>query len=112
LNDATAVASGSGHTCALRRTGEVVCWGDGSSGQLGDGVRVRDCPNLNGIDNCSVSPITVKDLRDATRLWSGVGNTCARRQSGEIVCWGGNRTGELGDGSLKDHFSPELLGGL
>lgn len=32
-----AIAAGQNHTCALRDTGEVRCWGDGAWGQLGNG---------------------------------------------------------------------------
>ncbi len=34
---ATAIAAGDDHTCALRPDTTVVCWGDGANGQLGDG---------------------------------------------------------------------------
>jgi alpha-tubulin suppressor-like RCC1 family protein len=39
LDDAAALALGAHHTCALRRTGAVVCWGANDRGQLGDGMR-------------------------------------------------------------------------
>ena len=35
----TAVATGNGLSCALTSAGAVVCWGDGSHGQLGNGGR-------------------------------------------------------------------------
>ena len=34
---ATALSAGSTHTCALLDNGSVTCWGEGTSGQLGDG---------------------------------------------------------------------------
>ena len=37
LSDAVAVAAGTRHTCAIRDTGNVSCWGSNDSGGLGDG---------------------------------------------------------------------------
>jgi alpha-tubulin suppressor-like RCC1 family protein len=36
MNGAKAITAGFGHACALTLDGGVRCWGDGSSGQLGD----------------------------------------------------------------------------
>jgi len=33
-----AIGSGSGHVCTPLENGDVVCWGDGSGGQLGHGT--------------------------------------------------------------------------
>lgn len=37
---ATALAGGQNHWCAALTTGDVMCWGRGASGQLGDGASV------------------------------------------------------------------------
>ena len=37
ITDATAVSAGFVHTCALRESGEITCWGWDDQGQLGDG---------------------------------------------------------------------------
>jgi len=40
LSDARSIESGARHTCAVRVTGEVACWGDNAASQLGTGDTV------------------------------------------------------------------------
>lgn len=53
LTDAVDIGIGFRHSCALRATGDVVCWGWNTRMQLGDGTRER-----------SYTPVTVADLGD------------------------------------------------
>ena len=37
LDDAVSIAACAVHSCAVRESGAVVCWGNGRNGRLGDG---------------------------------------------------------------------------
>ena len=93
ITDATQITAGSSHTCALRQTGTITCWGSNRAGQLGNGQ--------SGKDADSSVPVEVTGITDATQITAGGGDyshTCALRQTGTITCWGSNRAGQLGNG--------------
>ncbi len=85
---APTVAAGSYHGCSLRPSGGVVCWGDGSSGQLGTGVPLA----------YSATPVLVllPAGRTATAVSDGLDHACALLDDGTVACWGANTGGELG----------------
>ena len=107
LSDAVAVAAGAGgtHTCALRANGLVFCWGNNSTGQLGDGSLVDS--------NTPVQVTTSTGLINAVALSAGTKHTCASRTDGRVFCWGNNDAGQLGDGTSGGFSNtPVLVGGL
>jgi alpha-tubulin suppressor-like RCC1 family protein len=75
LKPAKVLAVGGGSSCVLLRTGQVSCWGDGSSGQRGC---VGVCPQ----------PDVVGDLRDVALLGVGGDLACVARRNREVECWG------------------------
>ncbi len=81
------IAAGIGHTCVLRRTGQVLCWGFNQDGQLGDGTT-----------NSRVGPLPVADLDDAVEIAAAGNFSCARRRNGTVWCWGSNEHSQLGIG--------------
>jgi alpha-tubulin suppressor-like RCC1 family protein len=92
---ATAVALGAAHTCALLSSGEVACWGDGSRGQLGDGVAQ---PGYHRAFAAKVPGLT-----GVTGIRAGGNTTCAILSSG-VACWGDGAYGQLGDGMAWDGY--------
>ena len=104
------VAAGKSHTCALTNTGEVLCWGDGDNGQLGN-----DCNN-GGVNSCTTDkdhPVSVKDgdgsstnLSGIVRIDVGGNHTCAVTSGGDVKCWGQGASGQLGNRATDDKDHP------
>jgi alpha-tubulin suppressor-like RCC1 family protein len=83
---ASSVVVGARHSCALLTNGQVYCWGDGSSGQLG-----------NGSFNSSLAPVQATGITNAVSLSAFGSHTCAVISTGRSVCWGENFRGQLGN---------------
>lgn len=98
-----AIASGSGyHSCVLMIDGGVKCWGLNTNGQLGDGTNI----------NQSV-PTQVKGLSSGVKAIAvGSEHSCALMINGEVMCWGRNTHGQLGDGTTTTRIIPTKVVGL
>ena len=82
-------------TCALRRTGAVVCWGRGAAGEIGDG---------DSVDR--YAPVPVIGLSNVTSVATGPNHACA--MGADVRCWGANFYGQAGDGTTN---SPRATAG-
>lgn len=95
------LCAGESHTCALKPSGEILCWGRNSDGQLGDGTALD-----------RLVPVPVVELNDATQITCGYQHTCARRRSGAVSCWGQSSYGQLGNGSTDPTQRPVNVSGV
>lgn len=95
LGEATALATGDGHSCAINAQGRAYCWGWNGRGQLGDGTTE---PRW--------SPVAVRGLGEARTLAAGTDHSCAITSLIRTRCWGGNGRGQLGDSSFDDRLAP------
>jgi alpha-tubulin suppressor-like RCC1 family protein len=86
------------HTCAVITSGDGVCWGSDSSGQLGDG----------GTTDLNIFAVVSGGIKFAS-LASGSAFTCGFDNAGVGYCWGANSVGQLGDGTLTSHITPAPL---
>lgn len=89
LENVSAIASGGNHSCAIVG-GAVQCWGNGSSGQLGDDQMAE-----------SLVPVPVVGISgSAASLALGNNHSCVLTAEGAVYCWGRNSEGQVGDGTL------------
>ncbi|MCA9671833.1 MAG: hypothetical protein KC503_39810 [Myxococcales bacterium] len=86
-DDYNALALGQSATCAVRRSGELYCWGSNDIGQLGLGDRLdRDSPARVSLEGWQAIAL-------------GRRHTCGVRRGGTLWCWGENTRGQLGLGA-------------
>ena len=98
----TALAGGDAHSCALFPGGALFCWGNNSSGQLG-----------NGTTNDSLAPVAVMGLATGVvEIVAGFQHSCARLTNGDVHCWGDNSRGQLGNDSQNGSNVPVTVVGL
>ena len=92
---ATSISVGGAYACALLNNGRVLCWGDNSDGQLGDGTY-----NDHG------TATEVINLPEMIAISAGGGHTCALANEGTVKCWGQNDSGQLGIGTKEIILEP------
>jgi alpha-tubulin suppressor-like RCC1 family protein len=98
--DIASLAAGPHHTCALTVDGELWCWGSNDRGQL------MLEPDEMGNDAYTHTPVRLVVGASVLAVATGTTHTCAMVDTGEILCWGTNTEGQIGDGGTSYAFSP------
>ncbi len=101
LDSAIALTGEGGHFCAIRRGGEVYCWGANPHGQLGEGTQ-----------QARWVPTPVLGLTEVINVDVSASHSCAVTYSGKVYCWGKNSDGQLGDGTTDDKNRVTAVAGL
>lgn len=125
LPPARAIAASADGTCVVTAPGELVCWGTSSASGLTGPFRSvglsagRVCAvSVPGRVSCRESGGAVVDtpLQDASvraiAVAAGFGHGCAASSDGQVSCWGWNDDAQLGDASLEERWSPQLVAGF
>jgi alpha-tubulin suppressor-like RCC1 family protein len=88
------VSAGGLHACARHTNGDVVCWGENTNGQFGDGTTAGRGPSV------------ATAFAGASSLAAGGNHTCALIPPGRVLCAGANNNGQLGNGTLMGTPTP------
>ena len=97
-NDIVHVSAGAFFTCALRASGELLCWGRNDDGQLGTGDHL-DRP----------SPTVVAGLPPVAEVSTGSVQVCVRLFDHGVRCWGLHARAAR---DRSDVLEPQVIGGL
>ena len=81
------ISAGYDHSCAVRASGEALCWGLNDDGQLGTRDRV---------ERLVATPVA--GGRAFIDVVAAFDFTCGILVTGGVACWGSNLLGQLGDG--------------
>ena len=106
LTAVTGVAAGFTHTCAVQGNGDIKCWGNNASGQLGNGKATTLSEPTAVANNLNAIGVAVAP---GTPLNS---HSCAVLASGGVQCWGANNSGQLGNGTVLSTTSPVNVSGI
>jgi len=94
------VTVGSAHTCQVRAgSGQLSCWGENESGQLGDG----------GTATAIYQPKIIDSGSAYQKVTAGRVHTCGILTNGTLKCWGNNLFYQLGDGTTTERLTPAVV---
>lgn len=102
LTGIRSVSAGWWHSMALHEDGKVFCWGYGGDGHLGNGTNVA----------FSSVPVEVTGLTNAEAVAAGDDHCLAVLATGEVVAWGYNGNGQLGNGTTVSTNVPARVVGV
>ncbi len=103
LSNIVSAVSGWYHSIALSNTGNVWAWGYNLQGQVGIG-------NTEIPQN---SPVPLSGLSDIVAVSAGGFHSLALTNTGDVLAWGHNGSGQLGLGNkTSQHYSPEIISEL
>jgi alpha-tubulin suppressor-like RCC1 family protein len=100
-SDWQSVSVGGDHTCALKLSGDIYCWGANQYYQLAEFNGDTVCGGESARYSCSRIPQLVQaSAVKFTTVSAGERHTCAITSGRDAYCWGANDAGQV------DGFSP------
>jgi alpha-tubulin suppressor-like RCC1 family protein len=88
------------HTCGVTTDHAAYCWGNNTTGQLGDGS-----------GNHWFTPTLVAGTLAFVQVSAGSEHSCGVTTDNTVLCWGANSDGQLGDGTTDVRITPTPVAG-
>lgn len=103
LRGTVMISCGGHHTVAVTEDGQVLSWGWGSNGQLGNGSTYDEAV-----------PTEVKGLgsQRVAAVACGYYHTAVVTEDGLVLCWGKGNSGQLGLGDDRSSLTPLAISSL
>ncbi|HRQ86984.1 MAG TPA: cell wall anchor protein, partial [Candidatus Saccharibacteria bacterium] len=97
-------AGGGAHSLALDSSGAVYAWGGNDYGELG----------ISGGKTGTAKLVSTGDLAGKAVVFISAGHSfsLAITSEGQVVAWGRNYAGQLGDGTIANRTTPAIISGL
>ncbi|MEW1707645.1 Ig-like domain-containing protein [Microbacterium sp. NPDC089190] len=112
LSNVVEVQAASHTVFARLSTGEVYSWGSNDGdGTLGNGTANEYTEGSVGVP-MQMTPGPVTGIDNAIRIAAGPSTGYALLATGQIVAWGGNSSGEVGDGTTDIRRTPVPVSGI
>ena len=109
LTNVIDVAVGEAHSVVLKANGLVTTWGVNDRGQTGHSLAEPRTENAKQLVIGKNSDMLSNPI---TEIDAGFDHTLALGKDGRVWAWGGNASGQLGDGTTKDRNTPEVVPNL
>jgi alpha-tubulin suppressor-like RCC1 family protein len=108
--DYLAVVAGHSHSLALKTDGTLWSWGSNPYGELGDGTNANKSLPIEIGENFSTIAASGHDGSYAFDPTRGNSHSFGVKTNGTLWAWGGNNSGQLGDGTYIDKNYPVQIG--
>lgn len=102
LAGGSGISAGESYSIAVSADGSVWAWGDNGSGQLGDGTTTTRLTPVTVVGQGGIG-----NLSGVASISAGTGaHSLALKSDGSVWTWGSNSSGELGNGTTSNSFTP------
>ena len=107
------VSAGAYHACVRTQNQQFRCWGVDDKGQLGLGITatVGDLGSVALEPPVDLGSDAAGHAHYATLMATGAAHTCALLETGTLLCWGENASGQLGLGFVSGPPGVDYVGG-